>query len=54
MSALRGGLPDGVHLWLGGAGASDLTTPSGVERIGSLEDFEQRVVLLRLASGGAP
>ncbi|TFG95329.1 MAG: hypothetical protein E4H11_05220, partial [Myxococcales bacterium] len=54
VSALRGGLPEGVHLWLGGAGASDLTPPSGVERIGSLEDFEQRVILLRLASGGAP
>lgn len=54
VNALHGGLPAGVHLWLGGAGASDLTLPSGVERIESLGDFEQRAVLLALSSASAP
>ena len=54
VNALHGGLPTGVHLWLGGAGATDLALPSGVERIEDLGDFEQRAVLLRLSGAGAP
>jgi DNA-binding transcriptional MerR regulator len=44
--AIRGGLPDGVYLWLGGAAAAALEPPAGVDCIGSLEVFEQRVALL--------
>jgi len=54
VNALHGGLPSGVRLWLGGAGTSELTLPSGVERIETLDDFEQRAVLLRLSHAGAP
>ena len=50
VSALRGGLASEVHLWLGGAGARDVELPQGVEHIESLEDLEQRVILLGLAS----
>jgi methanogenic corrinoid protein MtbC1 len=50
VSALRGGLASDVHLWLGGAGASDVELPQGVEYIESLEDLEQRVILLGIAS----
>ena len=50
VSALRGGLASDVHLWLGGAGASDVELPQGVEHIESLEDLERRVVLLGAAS----
>jgi DNA-binding transcriptional MerR regulator len=52
VSALRGGLADAVHLWLGGAGVSDIDLPEAVEHIESLEDFEQRVALLGLESAG--
>jgi DNA-binding transcriptional MerR regulator len=54
VGALRGGMADAVRLWLGGAGASDLDLPHGADRIESLDDLEQRVVLLGLASPGAP
>lgn len=50
VSALRGGLASEVHLWLGGAGASEVELPQGVEHIASLEDLEQRVILLGVAS----
>jgi hypothetical protein len=53
VSALRGGLPGAVHLWLGGAGASDIELPKAVEHIGSLEDLEQRVLLLGFDSASA-
>lgn len=53
VSALRGGLADAVHLWLGGAGAIDIDLPDAVERIESLEDLEQRVALLGFESAGA-
>lgn len=48
--ALRGGLASEVYLWLGGAGASEVELPQGVEHIASLEDLEQRVILLGVAS----
>jgi methanogenic corrinoid protein MtbC1 len=44
--AIRRALPDGVHLWLGGATASALEPCDGVDCIDSLEAFEQRVALL--------
>jgi DNA-binding transcriptional MerR regulator/methylmalonyl-CoA mutase cobalamin-binding subunit len=44
--AIRGGLPNDVHLWLGGAAASALGPRDGVDCIDSLEAFEQRVALL--------
>lgn len=50
VSALREGLASEVHLWLGGAGARDIELPRGVEHIESLEDLEQRVILLGAAS----
>jgi DNA-binding transcriptional MerR regulator len=50
VSALRGGLAREVHLWLGGAGAREVKLPQGVEHIETLEDLEQRVILLGVAS----
>jgi DNA-binding transcriptional MerR regulator len=46
MTALRGGLPDEVLVWVGGSGAEELELPEGVERIRSLEQLEQRVARL--------
>jgi DNA-binding transcriptional MerR regulator len=46
MTALRGGLPDEVLVWVGGSGAEELEVPEGVERIRSLEQLEQRVARL--------
>ncbi len=46
LAALRAGLPADVNLWVGGAGASALTLPAGVEHIQSFEQLEQRVGLL--------
>ena len=43
---IRGGLPDGVRLWLGGAAARALEPRDGVDCIDSLETFEQRIGLL--------
>ena len=43
---LRGGIAPDVHLWLGGSAGRDLDVPAAVERIDSLEDLEQRVLLL--------
>jgi DNA-binding transcriptional MerR regulator len=53
VSALRGGLADEVRLWIGGAGASAIEIPHKVERIESLGDLEQRVVLLGFESASA-
>jgi DNA-binding transcriptional MerR regulator len=46
LAELRAALPAEIALWLGGAGAAQLTPPAGVERIASLEQLEQRVALL--------
>jgi hypothetical protein len=43
-------MSDEVRLWLGGSGARDLELPPAAEYIGSLEDLEQQVALLGLAS----
>jgi DNA-binding transcriptional MerR regulator/methylmalonyl-CoA mutase cobalamin-binding subunit len=46
VQALREGLPDHVHVWIGGAAASALEPLDGVEHIDRLDSFEQRVALL--------
>jgi DNA-binding transcriptional MerR regulator len=51
--AIRSGLADAVHLWLGGAAASALEPADGVDCIESLEAFEQRVALLGFESKDA-
>jgi methanogenic corrinoid protein MtbC1 len=50
--ALRGGLPDGIRVWIGGTGSRALELPEGVERIDSLEALEQRVGLLAFEKPG--
>jgi DNA-binding transcriptional MerR regulator len=47
---LRGNLASDVQLWLGGDGARHVELGQGIERIESLEDLEQRVILLGAAS----
>jgi len=46
LAALRRELPTSVALWVGGAGARELETGAGVERLASLEQLEHRVALL--------
>ena len=46
IGALRGGMSDDVHLFLGGPGGREIELCPGVEHISSLEDLEQRVLLL--------
>lgn len=46
LRALRRGLPHGCELWVGGAGASGIELPSGIEPIPDLESLEHRVALL--------
>ncbi len=46
IGALRGGIPDSVKIWIGGAGTRELPFVENVTIIGSLEDLEQRVFLL--------
>ena len=46
VAEIRSGLPDDVHLWVGGDAASALEPRDGVEHIDRLEAFEQRVALL--------
>ena len=50
VAEIRSGLPDDVHLWVGGDAASALEPRDGVERIDRLEAFEQRVALLGFES----
>ena len=45
IAAIRGGLREEVRLFVGGTGANHVEIP-GVERIDTLEAFEQRVTLL--------
>jgi len=44
--ALRGGLAQGVALWLGGRGAAELVLPDGVERVATLDALEEKALLL--------
>jgi len=50
--AIRSGLPEEVHLWLGGSKAGTFEPSEGVECIDSLEAFEQRVALLGFERSG--
>ena len=52
VNALRGGLPEPVYVWLGGAGARDIELTDGVERIEGLEAVEQRVARLVFETRG--
>ena len=54
VAAIRGGLPDDVHLWIGGAASGGVEPLDGVERIESLEQLERRVALLGFESSKAP
>lgn len=51
IGAIRGGLRDEVRLWIGGSGSDELDPLDGVDRIGSLEQLEQRVTLLAFERG---
>jgi methanogenic corrinoid protein MtbC1 len=47
ITSLRDGLPDGVALWIGGAGSTELENlPTGVEITASLDDLDR--VLMQL------
>lgn len=48
VAALRGGLPDAVHLWLGGAGARGVQPMAGVEHFDDLGTLEQSIRMLLL------
>jgi DNA-binding transcriptional MerR regulator/methylmalonyl-CoA mutase cobalamin-binding subunit len=50
VAAVRGGLRQGVQLWLGGPRASEIELPAGVDCMQTLEDLEQRVSLLPSAT----
>lgn len=50
ISALRGGLPDRVHLWLGGSAANENLRDAGVEVMGDLDELQHRIELLGLES----
>ena len=54
VETLYDGLPDDVQLWLGGAGAASLDLPADVERLATLDDLEQRAVLLGTQSPVQP
>ncbi len=51
LEELRAALPDSVEIWVGGAAADGAETPEGVRPIETLARLEQRVELLRVASG---
>lgn len=53
LETLRSGLPDASRCWIGGAVAGGIRLPPGVEHIESLEDLEQRVLLLGMSGGPA-
>lgn len=50
VSKVRDALPDSVQLWLGGARAQHLPSIEAAEVIGSLDEFERRIVLLGYGS----
>jgi methanogenic corrinoid protein MtbC1 len=54
VGALRDGMPDEVHLWLGGPGARDFELPRAVEYLESLADLQQRVALLGFENTNSP
>jgi DNA-binding transcriptional MerR regulator len=46
LRAIRGGLPDSAHVWIGGPGANELEPGDGIDYIRGLDALEQRVGLL--------
>ena len=54
VAAIRNGLPDEIHLWIGGPGAAEVAESNGAEPIGSLEELERRVALLGFEKPGLP
>jgi methanogenic corrinoid protein MtbC1 len=57
ITALRDGLPDGISLWIGGAGAAALEDmPIGIEITASLDDLDRLLVQLSdsTATSSAP
>lgn len=54
VGALRGGMSAEVHLWLGGPGGRELGLPPAIEHIASLEDLEQRTLLLGYEHSNTP
>lgn len=53
VSALRGGLAEDTHLWLGGTAARQIEASPGVECIHTLDELERRVALLGCEQRGA-
>jgi DNA-binding transcriptional MerR regulator len=51
--ALRGGLPDEVALWVGGAGVGDLEVPEGVERVANMDALEAKALLFSRRLSGS-
>jgi DNA-binding transcriptional MerR regulator/methylmalonyl-CoA mutase cobalamin-binding subunit len=51
LTELRGRLPSGVALWIGGAAAPD--DLAGVEHVADLDELERRISLLRRRPAGA-
>ena len=49
VNALRGGIGEGVPIWIGGGAGAGLQLPSGVEFIRTYDEFEQKVGLLPFA-----
>jgi len=56
LGALRARVPDGVKIWIGGAGSARLVPPAGVKHIATLEAFGEHVALLgaEMARSGRP
>jgi DNA-binding transcriptional MerR regulator len=46
LEALRLALPGDVPIWIGGAGAADLSTPHGVVRIADFDELARKALLL--------
>jgi hypothetical protein len=49
VKALRGGIGEGVPIWIGGGAGAGLQLPSGVEFIKTYDEFEKKVGLLPFA-----
>jgi hypothetical protein len=49
-AALRGGIGEGVPIWIGGGAGAGLQLPSGVEFIKTYDEFEKKVGLLPFAN----
>jgi MerR family transcriptional regulator, light-induced transcriptional regulator len=50
IAGIRQSVRPDVPIWVGGRAGRELTTPDGVEYVGTLNDLERRVALLTIAS----